>query len=170
MMTLCNILAQNHMSTLCVVFCCFLSDLGLGRVNHTMSSPDGVDEISTIEDDVWKGASGQSGCDNPKPARAAFDAADDADVMNSPEEKAPKKNKNLGWYMWGFAGKMICTCTRCFVKFWFFKSGKLGKVVFFDTRGFHSFSKCVQILPQIFLFRYLWWLYRWNQIDYDRIW
>lgn len=96
MMTLCNILAQNHMQTLCVVFCCFLSDLGLGRVNHTMSSPDGVDEISTIEDDVRKGASGQSGCDNPKPARAAFDAADDADVMNSPEEKAPKKNKNLG--------------------------------------------------------------------------
>jgi len=39
-----------------------------------MSSPDGVDEISTIEDDVRKGASGQSGCDNPKPARAAFDA------------------------------------------------------------------------------------------------
>jgi len=68
--------------------------LGLGRVNHTMSSPDGVDEISTIEDDVRKGASGQSGCDNPKPARAAFDAADDADVMNSPEEKAPKKNKS----------------------------------------------------------------------------
>ena len=86
--------SETHVDPLCsiLLFCFFL---GLGRVNHTMSSPDGVDEISTIEDDVRKGASGQSGCADPKPARAAFDAADDADVMNSPEEKVPK-HKNLG--------------------------------------------------------------------------
>lgn len=87
--------SEPHVDPLCSILL-FPFFLGLGRVNHTMSSPDGVDEISTIEDDVRKGASGQSGCDGPKPARAAFDAADDADVMNSPEEKAPKHNKNLG--------------------------------------------------------------------------
>ena len=101
-----------------------------------MSSPDGVDEISTIEDDVRKGASAQSGCDNPKPARAAFDAADDADVMNSPEEKAPKKNKNLGWYMWGFAGKMIwynLHMYKMFCKILIFQKWEAGKGRFFLT-------------------------------------